>query len=117
MRCLKIYVENSSEMTNRIQCNRIFPYEPRCEKTGFRGFRPGPTHRAVQLQKIVRDLKFRIQIEEELQYLYSENKGADQLRSYCAADLRLCFRICKKPVFSKRGSYQFQNSPLRLKVC
>ena len=34
--------------------------------------------------------------------LCSENKGVDQLRSYsyCAADLRLCFRICKKPVFS-----------------
>ena len=30
-----------------------------------------------------------------LYYLYSENKGAGQLRSYCAADLRLCFRICK----------------------
>ena len=38
-------------------------------------------------------------------YLCSENKGADQLRSYCAADLRLYFRICKKPVFSQRGSY------------
>ena len=25
-----------------------------------------------------------------------ENKGADQLRSYCEADLRLCFRIGKK---------------------
>ena len=35
----------------------------------------------------------------------TENKGADQLRSYCAADLRLCLRICKKPVFSQRGSY------------
>ena len=29
-------------------------------------------------------------------YQCSENKGADQLRSYCAAHLRLCFRICKK---------------------
>ena len=29
----------------------------------------------------------------------SENKGADQLRSYWAADLRLCFRICKKNGF------------------
>ena len=37
-------------------------------------------------------------------YLCSENKGADQLRGYCEADLRLCFRICKKPVFSRRGS-------------
>ena len=39
-------------------------------------------------------------------YLCSENKGADQLRGYREADLRLCFRICKKPVFSQRGSYK-----------
>ena len=38
-------------------------------------------------------------------YPCSENKGADQLRGYREADLRLCFRICKKPVFSCRGSY------------
>ena len=31
-------------------------------------------------------------------YPCSENKGADQLRSYCEADLLLCFRIGKKPV-------------------
>ena len=30
-------------------------------------------------------------------YPRSENKGADQLRGYRKADLRLCFRICKKP--------------------
>ena len=42
---------------------------------------------------------------EGLYYLSSENKGADQLRGYREADLRLCFRICKKPVFSQRGSY------------
>ena len=34
----------------------------------------------------------------------SENKGADQLRSYCEADLRLCFRIGNNPVFSRCGS-------------
>ena len=28
-------------------------------------------------------------------YPYSENKGADQLRSYCAADLRLVFAYSK----------------------
>ena len=28
-----------------------------------------------------------------------ENKGADQLRGYRGADLRLCFRICKKNGF------------------
>ena len=33
-------------------------------------------------------------------YLCSENKGADQLRGYREADLRLCFRINKIPVFS-----------------
>ena len=39
-----------------------------------------------------------------LYYPCSENKGADQLRGHRKADLRLCFRICKKPVFS-RSSY------------
>ena len=29
-------------------------------------------------------------------YPCSENKGADQLRGQREADLRLCFRICKK---------------------
>ena len=33
---------------------------------------------------------------EGLYYLCSENKGADQLRGYREADLRLCFRMCKK---------------------
>ena len=35
-------------------------------------------------------------------YPCSKNKGADQLRGYREADLRLCFRMCKKPVFSIR---------------
>ena len=47
------------------------------------------TNRAVQPQKMDMGLKFRIQKVEELYYLCSENKGADQLRSHCAADLRL----------------------------
>ena len=58
------------------------------------------TNRSVQLQKIARSLKFQIQEEEELYYLFSENKGADQLCNYCEADLRLCFCIGKNPVFS-----------------
>ena len=40
-------------------------------------------------------------------YPCSENKGADQLRGYREADLRLCFRICKKLVFSRRGSIHY----------
>ena len=54
---------------------------------------------AVQLQKMVRDMKFLIKKVEGVYYLNvhvhvcCENKGADQLHNYCAADLRLCFRI------------------------
>ena len=58
------------------------------------------TNRAVQLLKMARGLKFRIQKEEGLCYPCSENKGADQLRGYREADLGLCFRIYKNPVFS-----------------
>ena len=58
------------------------------------------TNRAVQQQKMARDLKFRIKEVGELYYLCSENKGADQLCGYSTADLRLYFCICKKLVFS-----------------
>ena len=58
------------------------------------------TNQAVQLHKMARDLKFRISKVEGLYYPCSENKGADQLRGYREADLRLCFRICKMLVFS-----------------
>ena len=74
--------------------------EPRSEKTGLRGFRLSDTNRAVQPQKMARGLKFRILKVVGLYYLCSENKGADQLRGYREADLHLCFRICKNPVFS-----------------
>ena len=40
-----------------------------------------------------------------------ENKAADQLCGYREADLCLCFRICKKPVFSKRGSFNRLHFP------
>ena len=55
------------------------------------------TNRAAQSLNMARDLKFRIKVEEVLYYPGSENKGIDQLRGYRKADLRLCFRICKKP--------------------
>ena len=40
-----------------------------------------------------------------MHYPSSENKGADQLRGYREADLRLCFRLGKNPVLSWRGSH------------
>ena len=58
------------------------------------------TNQAVQLQKMAKGLKFWIEKEEGLYYLCSKNKGADQLRGYREADLRLCFCICKMLVFS-----------------
>ena len=49
---------------------------------------------------MARGLKFRIYKVEGLYYLSSENKGADQLRGHREADLRLCFRIYVKRLFS-----------------
>ena len=49
------------------------------------------TNRPVQAQKRARSLKFRIEVEEELYYPSSENKGADQLRGKREADLCLLF--------------------------
>ena len=63
------------------------------------------TNQAVQSQKQARDLKFWLEVEEELYYPSSENKGADQLRGYREADLRLCFRLCRLLVFPWGGSY------------
>ena len=57
------------------------------------------TNQPVQAQKRARSLKLQIYVEEELYYPSSENKGADQLRGYREADLRLCFRICRLLVF------------------
>ena len=34
-----------------------------------------------------------------------KNKGADQLHIYRASDLRFCFGICEKQVFSGQGSF------------
>ena len=40
------------------------------------------TNQSVQLQKMVRGLKFWIEEVEGLYYLFSDNNGADQLCSY-----------------------------------
>ena len=57
------------------------------------------TNRSIRAQKQARSLKFWGYVEEELYYPSSENKGADQLRGYREADLRLCFRLCRLLVF------------------
>ena len=40
---------------------------------------------------------------EGLFYICSENKGTDQLRGYCAADLYFCFWLIQKAGFLMRG--------------
>ena len=67
------------------------------------------TNQPVQTQKRARSLEFRIKVEEELYYPSSENKGADQLRSYCEADPSLCFRLCRLLVFPCGGSFILGN--------
>ena len=62
------------------------------------------TNRPVHSQKRARSLKFWSEVEKELYYPSSENKGADQLRGYREADLRLCFRLCRLLVFPRGGS-------------
>ena len=63
------------------------------------------TNRPVQAQKQARSLKSWGYVEEELYYPSSENKGADQLRGYREADLRLCFHLCRLLFFPWGGSY------------
>ena len=52
---------------------------------------------------------------EGLYYPCSENKGADQLRGYREADLRLCFRICKNPVFEAQFEFVTADQLIRIK--
>ena len=58
------------------------------------------TNWPVQTMKMARSLKYQIYEEDWLYYMCSINKGADQLCSYCTADLQLCFCIGKKSVLS-----------------
>ena len=45
-------------------------------------------------------------VRKRLMCIYVAKIKADQLRGYHEVDLRLCFRICKKPVFLQRGSIE-----------
>ena len=58
-------------------------------------------NRAVQAQKMARGWKFGMYKVEELYYPCSENKGADQLRSYQLGKLRFYL------LFNGRNNFQF----------
>ena len=64
------------------------------------------SYRAVQPQKIARGLKFWIYKEEGLYNLCSENKGADQLRSYYKAQMKTLHQTTCK-------AWQNANKPMQ----
>ena len=70
------------------------------------------TNWPVQSQEQARSLKFWIKKVEELYYQSSETKGADQLRSYCEADLHLCFRLCRLLVFPCSSAFRNELYPI-----
>ena len=92
--CNVVPVMNALNSLNHIYMSRVL------RKQTFWFPTWSDTNQAVQRQKIARGLKFRIEKVEGVFYLCSENKGADQLRGYHEADLRLCFHICKMLGFS-----------------
>ena len=61
------------------------------------------TNRAVQAQKRARSLKFWSQVEEELYYPSSENKGADQLRGYreAVSPMQIVGFPMRRPIYFK----------------
>ena len=66
---------------------------------------------------MARGLKFRIYEIEGLYYPCSENKGADQLRGYRQADLRLCFRtelICAFVFAYAKSRFSHDEAQLKL---
>ena len=66
-------------------------------QTEHLGFQTGQTQ--IRLCSHRKWFEFLDYVEEGLYFLCSENKENDQLHSYCAADLHLCFRICKNTGF------------------
>ena len=79
----------------------IIKYEPCHEKTNVLvsdlvRHKPGCTATEDDWRLEILDLESR----GIVLYVCSENKGADQLRGYREADLRLCFRLCQMLVFS-----------------
>ena len=60
-------------MQNILKSLSALKFELRCEKTGLRGFQPGPTQTGLYSQKRARGLKFGIQEEVRLYYVAKTN--------------------------------------------
>ena len=86
--------------------NELFRYEPCSEKTGLWGFRPGLTQtRLYSHRRWLEAGNFVFRKFRDCTICVAKTKAlisfaVTQLRGYREADLRLCFRICKKTLFS-----------------
>ena len=82
-------------------------YKPRRQKTGLRGFRPGPTQtRLGNHRRWLETWNFGFRKQRHCTIQVAKTKALISFGGYREADLRLCFRICENPVFSRRGSYK-----------
>ena len=85
-----------------------FKTEPCCEKTGHQGFRPGPIQTGLfNHRRWLEACNFGIRKKSDYTIQVVKTKAliscavtSQLICVFVAADLRLCFRICKKPVFS-----------------
>ena len=68
-------------------------YKPHQEITSLQGFRPGPTQMGLRLLEAG---NFRLRKKRDGTFYEAETKG---LIGCVAADLCLCFHICKRQVF------------------
>ena len=67
--------------------------EPLHEKTKNSGFRPGPTQTGLYSHRSRLEARyFGVKTKRNCTNRVAKHKDADQLRSNCEADQRLCFR-------------------------
>ena len=77
------------------------------EKTGLRGFRQGLTQTGLySLRNRLEARNCRLKKKRNCTIRVAKTKALNS----CEAELRLCFRTGKNPVFSRRGSFRLQKS-------
>ena len=67
----------------------------------------GKTNNVVSEQVLHKPTCTSTEISDLSRRANRENKGADQLRGYCEADLCLCFRLCRLLIFPWGGSFNY----------
>ena len=92
-------LKQHKQAMKELSLGKLPSYEPRLKKNCLRDFRP------VQPLNMVKGLTFWIKEIEGLYYLCSENKDADQLHGYSAADLHLFFFVYAKVRFSNDAAH------------